>query len=188
MTYKKLIDYLASNTIIYISYILIISLWYICYINLQFGEKLILIYLPYGITVLSFLFFNIKIIFGLIFSIISFYLILKKYGLVLPLEHYFVLSSCQLISVPIALLVLQRLNISVGIGKNYKLDKTNIYHILLITIFSTIILGILVIFSSIFYEQQTNMLIFVAGNFFGGTILIILIKLLVNLPIYLKIY
>ena len=87
---------------------------------------------------------------------------------------------------PITLFVLQKFSITVGAGTNYKLDKTNIYHVLLIVFISTIVLGIFIILSSIFFENQINLLSFVTGSFLGGIIFILGIKLVVNIPNLIK--
>ncbi|MFL2818743.1 MAG: hypothetical protein ACJ0BR_03710 [Candidatus Puniceispirillales bacterium] len=87
---------------------------------------------------------------------------------------------------PITLFVLQKFSLTVGVGRNFKLDKTNIYHVLLITFISTIVLGTFIILSSIFFENHINLLSFVTGNFLGGVILILGMKLVVNLPTLIK--
>ena len=92
------------------------------------------------------------------------------------------MSAYQLFCVPLTLFVLQKFSITLGAGKNYRLDKTNIYHVLLITFLSTIVLGTLVVFTSIFYENQNGFLKFIIGHFLGGAALIISMKLLVSLP------
>ena len=123
-----------------------------------------------------------KVIIGLLFSYISFYVAIKNYNLYLPFNNFFVMSASQLFCVPLTLFVLQKFNITVGAGEKYRLDKTNIYHVLLITFLSTIVLGALVVFTSIFYENQNGFLKFIIGHFLGGAVLIISMKLLVNLP------
>ena len=92
------------------------------------------------------------------------------------------MSASQLFCVPSTLFVLRKFNITLGAGENYSLDKTNIYHVLLITFLSTIVLGTLVTITSIFYEDQVGFLKFIIGHFLGGAVLIISMKLLVNLP------
>ena len=87
---------------------------------------------------------------------------------------------------PFTLFALHKFNITVGAANNFKLDITNIYHVLLITFLSIIVLGTLVIFTSILYEIQIDVLKFIIGNFFGGAILIISMKLIVNLPTICK--
>ena len=87
---------------------------------------------------------------------------------------------------PVTLFILQKFNVTVGVGTNYKLDKTNIYHVLLIVFISTIVLGIFIILSSIFFKNQINLLSFVTGNFLGGATFILGIKLVVNIPTLIK--
>ncbi|MDC3088552.1 hypothetical protein OA505_02055 [Alphaproteobacteria bacterium] len=131
---------------------------------------------------MGFLFFGNRIIIGLLLSHISLFFVLKNYDLHLTFNSFLVISATQLFCVPLTLFVLQKLNITVGAGEKYSLDKTNIYHVLLITFLSTIVLGILVIFTSILYENHGGFLKFIIGHFLGGAILIVSMKLLVNLP------
>ena len=111
---------------------------------------------------------------------------LKNYNLDLPFNNFFVISASQLFCVPLTLFVLRKFNITLGASENYRLDKTNIYHVLLITFISTIVLGTFIILSSIFFESHINLLSFVTGNFLGGVILILGMKLVVNLPTLIK--
>ena len=186
MNFNIIFDKIVSNIIVYASYTLIIFLWSSFFYNFGHDIDFLLFYFPFGIIILAFLFFGNKIIFGMLLSHITLYFTLKYYDLDLPFNNYFTLSLYQLICMPITLFVLQKFNITVGAGKNYRLDKINIYHVLLITILSTIVLGILVIASSILYEGQGGFLKFIIGHFLGGAVLIISMKLLVNLPTIFK--
>ena len=179
---KKILDKFVSNVIIYASFTSIILIWYSFFYNFGHDIDFLLFYFPFGIIVLAFLFFGNKVIFGMLLSHITLYFTLKYYDLDLPFNNYFTLSLYQLICMPITLLTLRRFNITIGVANNFKLDKTNIYHVLLITFLSVIVLGTLVIFTSILYEIQINVLRFIVGNFFGGAILIVSMKLLINLP------
>ena len=180
------LDKFTSIFIVFLSYTLVILLWYYFYSNFELQKTFLLFFFPYGVIILSFLFFNNKIIFSLLASQIIFYLILQNYNLELPFNNYFVLSLCQLICMPVTLFVLQKFSITVGVGTNYKLDKTNIYHVLLIVLISTIVIGIFIILSSIFFKNQINLLSFVTGNFLGGAIFILGIRLFVNIPSLIK--
>ena len=184
---NSIFDKFVSNLIVYASHTLISLAWY--YLFYKSGNQIdfLLFYFPYGIIILAFLFFGNRIIIGLLLSYISLLFILKNYNLYLPINNFFVISASQLLSVPLILFVLQKFNITVGAGEKYKLDKTNIYHVLLISFFSTILLGILLLLSSIFYKQQINMYTFIMGNFIGAIVLIISMKLIVNLLTRFKI-
>ena len=186
MKINYVLDKFVSNLLIYISYTLIIFLW--SYFFYNFGQDInyLLFYFPYGIILLAFLFFGNKVIFGMLLTHISLYFFLKSYKLDLPFDNFFAISACQLVCVPLTLFVLQKFNITVGINKNYRMDKTNIFHVLLITFYSTIMLGIIIVFSSLLFYNQTDVLKFTAGNFFGGVVLIITMKLIVNLKPMLK--
>ncbi len=182
MNIDIVIDKFVSNFIVYASFTLIILLWYYFFYNFRYDIDFLLFYFPFGIIILAFLFFGNKVIFGMLLSHITLYFTLKHYDLDLPFHNYFNLSLYQLICMPITLFVLQKSNITLGAGKKYRLDKTNIYHVLLITFLSTIVLGTLVISTSILYEEQSGFFKFVIGQFLGGAFLIISMKLLVNLP------
>ena len=182
MNIDGIIDKFVSNLIVYASYTLMILTWHYLFYNSGSQIDFLLFYFPYGIIILAFLFFGNRIIIGLLLSYISLFFVLKNYNLYLTFNNFFVMSAYQLFSVPSTLFVLRKFNINVGAGRKYRLDKTNIYHVLLITFLSTIVLGILLISASILYEYQVGYLNFIIGHFFGGAVLIISIKLLVNLP------
>ncbi len=182
MKINFILDIFVSNLLIYVSYTLIILLW--SYFFYNFGNQIdfLLFYFPFGIIILAFLFFGNRVIIGLLLSYISLLFVLKNYNLHLPFNNFFAMSASQLLCVPLTLFFLQKFNITVGAGEKYRLDKTNIYHVLLITFLSTIVLTTLVIFISILYEDQSIFLKFIIGHFMGGAVLIISIKLLINLP------
>ena len=180
------LDRFISIILVFFSYTLVAFFWYYLYFNFEPQKIFLLLFFPYGVIVLGYLFFNNKIIFSILPSQIIFYLILQNYNLELPFNNYFILSLCQLVCTPITLFVLQKFSLTLGVGRNYKLDKTNIYDVLLITFISTIVLGIFILLSSIFFENQINLLSFVTGNFLGGAIFILGMKLVVNLPTLIK--
>ena len=188
MGINSIFDKFVSNLIVYASYTLIFLTWY--YLFYKSGNQIdfLLFYFPYGIIILAFLFFGNRIIIGLLLSYLSLFFLLKNYNLYLPFNNFFVISASQLCSVPLILFALQIFNITVGAGEKYRLDKTNIYHVLLISFFSTIFLGMLLLLSSIFYKQQINIFTFIMGNFIGAVFLIISMKLIVNLLTRFKIF
>ena len=187
MKIDYILDKFVSNLLIYVSSTLVVLLWYYFFYNFGVQIDFLLFYFPYGIIILAFLFFGNRVIIGLLLSYISLFFVLKNYNLYLPFNNFFLMSASQLFCVPLTLFVLQKFNITVGAGGKYRLDKTNIYHVLLITFLSTIILGIFLIFTSILYQEQGSFLKFVIGHFLGGAVLIISMKLLVNLPtIFIK--
>ena len=186
MIIKSIFDKFVSNVIIYASYTSIILIWYSFFYNFVHDIDFLLFYFPFGIIVLAFLFFGNKVIFGMLLSHITLYFTLKNYDLDLPFNNYFTLSLYQLTCMPITLLTLSRFNITIGVSNNFTLDKTNIYHVLLVTFLSVVVLGTLLIFTSILYEYQIDVLKFIIGNFFGGAVLIVSMKLIVNLPTIFK--
>ena len=182
MDIKNILDNFISIIIVYVSYTLMIFFWSYLFYNFGHDIDFLLFYFPYGIIILAFLFFGNKIIIGLLLSYISLFLVLNNYDLYSPFNNFIVMVAPQLFCVPLTLFVLQKFNITVGAGGKYRLDKTNIYHVLLITLLSTIVLGTILIFTSILHEHQGGFLKFIIGHFLGGSVLIILMKLLVNLP------
>lgn len=186
MNINIILDKTVSNIIVYTSYTLTILLWSSFYYNFGHHIDFLLFYFPYGIIILAYLFFGNKVFFGMLLSHITIYFTLKNYNLDFPFNNYFILSLYQLICMPITLLALHKFNITIGVANNFTLDKTNIYHVLLVTSLSVIVLGTLVIFTCIFYENQIDVLKFIIGNFFGGAVLIVSMKLIVNLPTIFK--
>ena len=182
MNFNFILDKFVSNLLIYVSYSLMFLIWRYLFYNSGDQIDFLLFYFPFGIIILAFLFFGNRIIIGFLLSYISLLFVLQNYNLHLPFNNFFVMSASQIFSIPLTLFVLRKFNITLGAGENYSLDKTNIYHVLLITFLSTIVLGTLVIFTSMFYEYQDGFLKFIIGHFLGGAVLIISMKLLVNLP------
>ena len=187
MKINCILDKFVSNLIIYISYTLIILLWSYFFYNFGHDINFLLFYFPFGIIILAFLFFGNRTIIGFLLSYISLFFVLKNYNLHLPFDNFFVMSASQLLCVPLTLFVLQKFNITVGAGAKYRLNKTNIYHVSLIIFLSIIVLGALITPTAILYEDQFGFFKFIIGHFLGGAVLIISMKLLVNLPTFLKI-
>ena len=182
MNINNIFDKFVSNLIVYASFTIMFFIWYYLFYNSVNQIDFLLLYFPFGIIILAFLFFGNRIVIGLLLSYISLFFVLKNYNLYLPFNNFFVMSASQLFCVPLTLFVLQKINNTIGAGGKYRLDKTNIYHVLLITFLSTIVLGALVISISILHEDRGGFLNFIIGHFLGGAILIISMKLLVNLP------
>ena len=174
-------DKIVSNLIVCTAYLFMILLWFYCFNNYGVQSQLLLFNFPYGILVLAFLFFGNKIFLGLLFAQLLLYFFTLNYDLRLPFNDYFIISLIQLASIPTTLYILGRFNYTVGAGLNYKLNKTNIYHVLLICFLSTILNGILIVFYSLFFTSQVNLLFLTMGCFFGSTVLIVSAKLLVNI-------
>ena len=174
-------DKIVSNLIVCTAYLFMILLWFYFFNNYGVQSQLLLFNFPYGILVLAFLFFGNKIFLGLLFAQLLLYFFTLNYDLILPFKGYFIISLIQLACMPTTLYVLERFNYTVGAGLNYKLNKTNIYHVLLICFLSAILNGILIVFYSLFFISQVNLLFLTMGCFFGSTVLIVSAKLLVNI-------
>ena len=175
---------IVSNLIVSTTYLFTNLLWFYYFMDLEVQSELF--YFPYGILVLAFLFFGNKVVLGLLFAQLLLYFFTLNYDLSLPFKGYFIISIIQLACMPTTLYILGRFNYTVGAGLNCKLNKTNIYHVLLISFLSTILNGILLIFYSLFFVSQINLLLLAVGCFFGSTVLIVSAKLLLNIPYILK--
>ena len=186
MYFDFILDKFVSNFIVYVAYTLIIFLWSYFFYNFGHDINFLLFYFPYGIIILAFLFFGNKVLLGMSLSNISLYFMLKNYNLDLPFNNFFAISACQLVCVPLTLIVLQKFNFSVGACQKCSLDKTNIYHVLFITFSSTTVLGTLLTFSSLLFYNDTKIAIFTIAHFVGASTLIVLLKILVNIPKVLR--
>ena len=175
------IDKIVSNLIVCTAYLFMILFWFYCFNNYGVQSQLLLFNFPYGILVLAFLFFGNNVVLGLLFAQLLLYFFTLDYNLSLPFKDYFIISLIQLACMPTTLYILGRFNYTVGAGLNYKLNKTNIYHVLLICFLSAILNGILIVFYSLFFISQVNLLFLTMGCFFGSTVLIVSAKLLVNI-------
>ena len=133
---NKLFDNLISNLIVLIVYIITLLLWNL---NFEFESLLSNVFFPFGIIILGYLFFGNKVIYAFISGHIIYFFLCDKYGLNLYLPNYLLSSISYIICMPITFFMFKFLNIKLGTGKIYKLDKTNIYHVLLITLFAYII-------------------------------------------------
>ena len=102
-------------------------------------------------------------------------------------NNYFITSIFYIACVPKTIFILKKLNFEIGVGNSYKLDKTNIKHILLITLFSSITFLVLNLCISFLYEFNYNDFFYCIGNFIGGALLIIILKLIVTIISYFKI-
>lgn len=182
--FTKLFDILISNLIILITYLSILIFCSIIFLNEKY---LIYAYFPFGILVLGFLFFGNKVIFGFTIGHVIYYILSKKFNLNLYFNSYFILSICYITCVPVTLLILNKLKINVGIGHSYKLDKSNIYHVILITLFSSVIFLFLTLFFAFLHPLNFNNYFYFFGNFIGGSLLILILKLIVHFAGYFKI-
>ena len=82
--------------------------------------------------------------------------------------------------------ILDKLKLKIGTGKNCKLNKVNIFHVIIIIFFASLIYNILILFFNLIYENKITDLNF--SNFLGGTLLILLMKIVVNFPFLVKNY
>ena len=185
MNFRKYLDKLISIFIIFFAYSLINYISLYCLNNFEYNY-LFKFYFPYGIVVLSFLFFGNKIIYGLLLSLLIFNIILPNYDFKLTFENYFIISLFQFISVPLTIIILNKLNFKIGIGPSYKIDKTNINHVLLFTFFSTIMIGLFILIYFFVFDKYIDIFYTTLKSFFGAAILILFMKLVVYLTEYVK--
>ena len=180
----KFNDLIASNAIVSISYLSILLL---CNLDFFSEKYLVYIYFPFGIIVLGYVFFGNKVIFAFILGHIIYYYLWMTFNIISYFNNYFITSIFYIACVPKTIFILKKLNFEIGVGNSYKLDKTNIKHILLITLFSSITFLVLNLCISFLYEFNYNDFLYSIGNFIGGTLLIITLKLIVTVISYFKI-
>ena len=181
---SKFYDIIASNAIVLISYLSILLLSNLNFLNEKY---VIYIYFPFGVIVLGYVFFGNKVIFALILGHIIYYFISIRFNLNLNFNNYFIISMFHIICVPKTMFILKKLNFEIGVGNSYKLDKTNIKHMLLITLYSSISFLILILCYSFFNELNYKVLFYFISNFIGGALLLITLKLIFTIISYFKI-
>ncbi len=180
---NKFIDNLISNLIVLTVYIITLLIWNL---NFKFENLLSYLFFPFGIITLSYIFFGNKVFYAFISGHIIYFFICDEYNIDLYIPNYLFSSISYIICVPLTLFMFKILNISLGIGNIYTLDKTNIYHVLIITLFASITFFILIFSFGLFYEPSILSINIILGNLIGGILLIILLKILVNFFIILK--
>ena len=181
---NKFFDNLISNLIVLFVYIITLLLWNLSF---KFENLLSYVFFPFGIIILGYLFFGNKVIYAFILGHIIYFFICNKYNFNLYLPNYLLSSISYIVCVPVTLFIFKFLNITVGIGSIYKLDKTNIYHVLIINLFSSIIFFILIISYVLFDEPLILCVNIALGNLIGGSLLIILLKIFAKILIFFKI-
>ncbi len=181
---SRFYDIIASNAIVLISYLLTLLLSNLIFLNEKY---MIYIYFPFGVIVLGYVFFGYKVIFAFILGHIIYYTLSIRFDLSLNIYNYFITSIFYIICVPKTIFILNKLNIEIGVGNSYKLDKTNIKHMLLITLYSSISFLILILCYSFFNELSYKVLFYFISNFIGGALLIFTLKLIVTILSYFKI-
>ena len=182
---KIYLDVLLSNLIVFSIFIITLVLW-----NIYFNDEDLLTYIffPFGIIILTFLFFGNIAILGLISGYIIYHYIFLKSNTYLYLnDTIFLISSLSYIfCMPILLLILNLLNFKIGIGNSYKLDKTNIYHVILVTFFASIIYLILIFIFSLFILSIKIDIYEIIGNFIGASLLILILKLIFAIQFFVR--
>ena len=181
---SRFYDIIASNVIVLISYISILLIYNSNFLNEKY---VIYIYIPFGVIVLGYVFFGNKVIFAFIIGHIIYYFLSKGSNLNLNFDNYFSTSMFYIICVPKTIFILKKLNFEIGVGNSYKLDKTNIKHMLLITLYSSISFLILIQCYSFFNEFNFKDLFYFISNFIGGALLIISLKSIVTIISFFKI-
>ena len=181
---SKFYDIIASNAIVLTSYLSILLIYNSNFLNEKY---IIYIYFPFGVIVLGYVFFGNKVIFAFILGHIIYYFLSMGFNLNLNFNNYFITSMFYTVCVPKTIFILNKLNFEIGVGNSYKLDKTNIKHMLLITLYSSISFIILIICYSFLNEFNYKDLFYFISNFIGGALLIITLKLIVTVVSYFKI-
>lgn len=180
------LDKVTSNFSVGIFYLGSIILWnYVC-TNLVYLNPLIFyFYPPFGIIILGILFFGNKIIPSLIITDILFlHLSIYFFDKNIFDKSYitiFIFAFC----VPVTISILKKLGVSIGMGNNFKLDKSNIFHVFILTFMSSVSYLIITVILQHIFNYSTNSDKYFIGNILGGISFILLIKILINIPFQL---
>ena len=177
MKIRSILDICTSNLIVFFTFLIFMFLWNFL---INFNEVFKSLYFPFGIIVLGFLFFYNKITFAFILGHFVYFFLCDQFSITPHLNNYFITSLAFIICTPITVLILDKLKLKIGAGRNYKLNKINIFHVLLIIFFASLVYNILVLFFNLIFENKLTDLNF--SNFVGGTLLILLMKTVVNIP------
>ena len=183
MKFKLILDICASNLIVLFTFLISMFLWNFL---VNFNEIFTSLYFPFGIIVLGFLFFYNKIIFAFILGHFLYFFLCDQFSITPHLNNYFMTSLALIICTPMSVFIFDKLKLKIGTGKNCKLNKINIFHVILIIFFASLIYNILILFFNLIYENKITDLNF--SNFLGGTLLILLMKIVVNFPFLVKKY
>ena len=177
MKLRSILDICISNLIVLFTFLIFMFLWNFL---VNFNEIFKSLYFPFGIIVLGFLFFYNKITFALILGHFVYFFLCDQFSITPHLNNYFITSLAFIICTPITVLILDKLKLKIGAGRNYKLNKINILHVILIIFFASLVYNILVLFFSLVFENKLTDLNF--SNFVGGALLVLLMKTVVNVP------
>ena len=180
---KIYLDVLLSNLIVFSIFIITLVLW-----KIYFDDENLLtyIYFPFGIIILTFLFFGNIAIFGLIFGFIIFRYIFLTSNIYLNDTIFLISSLSYVFCMPILLLILNLLNFKIGTGNSYEIDKTNIYHVILVTFFASMIYLILIFIFSLFILPIKVDIYSIIGNFIGASLLILILKLIFAIQFFVR--
>ena len=177
MKIRSILDICTSNLIVFFTFLIFMFLWNFL---INFNEVFKSLYFPFGIIVLGFLFFYNKITFAFILGHFVYFFLCDQFSITPHLNNYFITSLAFIICTPMSVLILDKLKLKIGAGRNYKLNKINIFHVILIIFFASLVYNILVLFFNLIFENKLTDLNF--SNFVGGTLLILLMKTVVNIP------
>lgn len=181
MNFTKYIDWFVSNLVVFSTYLLTLLLWSLFRYYFDNETLSSLVYFPFGILILGFLYFGNKIVYGIFIGQYCYYSICQNYKLTSPFDDLSTLSIVNIISVPITLYMVNKSNYKIDYRKKYNLNKKNIYYVLLFIVFSSLIFGLILFLFSLLNEIVTNYYIFIIGNIIGSFFLIIGLKVIVNL-------
>ena len=181
MKLRLILDICASNLIVLFTFLISMFLWNFL---VNFNDIFTSLYFPFGIIVLGFLFFYNKIIFAFILGYFLYFFLCDQFSITPHLNNYFMTSLALIICTPMSVFIFDKLKLKIGTGKNCKLNKINIFHVIFIIFFASIVYNILILFFNLIYENKLIDLNF--SNFLGGILLLLLMKTVVNIPFLVK--
>ena len=180
-------DLILSNLIVGLSHLFILFLSIFITTNSIFPYEAFNFFPPFGVIVLGILFFGNKVILSIILSNFIYDYISLYFFKISIFDNIFISMVTFSFCVPLAIFIINKLKLSIGMGPSYKFDKSNIYHVFFLVFISSVIFLFMSIFLMKLFDIDTKIYQFFLGNILGGISLIILLKLLVNIPYQLKV-
>jgi len=180
------LDTILSNLIVGLSYLVILFLLIFIAPNSIFPYEAFNFFPPFGVIVLGILFFGNKVIFSIILSNFIYHYLSLYFFKISIFDNVFIITVSFSFCVPLTIFIINKLNFSIRIWPSYSFDKSNIYHVLILVCISSITFLFISIFLMKLFDIDIKINHLFLGNILGGVSLIILLKLLVNIPYQLK--
>ena len=190
---NTILDRLASSGIMFLSFTLVFMFWFFATNQLNMTLFISnLFYLPFGVIVLSYVFFKrhvfitLLIAHGSCYQFLDYINLSNNFSSISLNVDNIMLIMLFCISTPITIFLLKINNIEIGTNYNAKLNKFNIKHIYLLILLSSLVFGFLLLLLNLLHEISNYNFYYVIGNILGSIILIEALKLIINLGSIIK--